>query len=136
MVEAQTQPLKAQMVQQTQQAQVREAQSNIEAFKSTHPDFPKYEQEMLQLMNRMRPGEDMTHQEFLELAYSYVTRGKSNAQTVKETVEQLNRAAANAQASNASQGVTASRVATGPPAGKLPTFREAAEAAARGETWQ
>jgi hypothetical protein len=112
----------------------------MSAFEKAHPDYKTHEDAMMALSERMPPGKGMTEGEYLESLYTLVTHQSTVAATeadverrvaerVKKALGKITTTAATTEAPSAP--VAESHIArrTAQP----PTFREAYEAAKRGE---
>jgi hypothetical protein len=111
-------------------AAARSSQAAMDVFAKKYPDWDKHEEAMVELSRRLPPGEGMSEVEYLESIYFLVTRDKSEGDAVKRTVDRMKKAAGNS--GDRSSTVSKDKVSSRPV--KPPTFKEAAEAALRGET--
>jgi hypothetical protein len=109
-------------------AAAKSSEAAMLTFAKTHPGWEKHEEAMVELSKRLPPGEGMSEPDYLDAIYYLVTSDKSEGSAVKKTVDRMKQAARD---SNADASVSSDKVALR--GAKLPTFREAAEAAKRGE---
>jgi hypothetical protein len=132
-VKAEVDPIRTQQEQATAQALASEAESDLEAFGTRHPDWKSYEQTIVELGNKFQPavGSNMSADEYLDTLYYLASRGKSEAKATSEVVSRLNKAVKSA--SQATQEVKDKNVS--PSAPPNATFKQAWEAAKRGEKW-
>lgn len=106
----------------------RETQSALAALTQRHPDWKDHEQEMVALGEKFPPGQGVTEVEYLDTLYFLATREKQNGEAVRRTVDRMKKSAESAKPPSS---VQESHVAVRPPG--PPSFREAYEAAKRGE---
>lgn len=126
-------------LEEARQAEVREARAaqalgELDAFKAANPDWQKYEPAMLALQSKILPGEGMSEREYLDVLYRHAAYDDRVSAQAAEIVAQNARAAAASAASTPGTPIPSSRVTAAPPSGRA-TFRDAAEAAKRGEVW-
>jgi hypothetical protein len=111
-----TAPIKAQAEHLSLRAAREETAGVMKAFGEQHPDWKDHEAAMFDLSQKLQPT-GMSSPEYLETLYGLATRGERQARE-RET-----------------KGAEASRAASSRPEGRTPTFREAFQAAKRGERW-
>lgn len=133
-IESKIAPIQATHEQAIQNHLISEAQASEARFLAKHPDAKQYEAQIGDYMAKVQPGPDVSDDEFLEMAYAYVTRDVRNAAQVVATVERLTdgNAATAGTGSRASENVP---VASAPPR-EFPSSTEAIAAALRGERWE
>lgn len=124
----------------------RESAAVLESFGKTHPDWQEHEEQMTDLMGKFPPPVDpttgqrvMADADYLDHIYDLATRGlrdkrvtDATKKAADEAVERLRKSAANAEPRTT--GVTGDKVVTSAPA--KAGFKQAAEAAKRGERWE
>lgn len=126
-------------LEEARQTEIREARAaqalgELDAFKTANPDWQKYEPAMLALQSKILPGEGMSEREYLDVLYRHAAYDDRVSAQAAEIVAQNARAAAASAASTPGTPIPSSRVTAAPPSGRA-TFRDAAEAAKRGEVW-
>lgn len=127
-------PIKAQHEQLITDATAAETKATVEAFTAKYPGWEKHEAKMLDIGQRILPGKGMTDIEYMEVLYREATHGISQAETTKKVVEKINRSAKSSEERTA--GVSPERVAHAMPPPEKRGFRDAYEAAKRGEVWE
>lgn len=125
-------PLTQRQEELIQDSAQRESNLALEAFAKKHPDWKKHEGAMVELSEKLQPAKGMSESEYLENLYFLVTREMSSGDEVRRTVDRMRSSASGA--SGKSSSVPGSKVAERP--AKLPSFREAADAALRGERFE
>lgn len=110
----------------------REAENVMKAFTEKHPDWKKHEGRMTQLTRQLPVGEGVSEAEYLEMIYTLATAPGLKGDAAKKAAKRMNEAA---KKSSNDRTVPDSAVSKSP-AGKNPTFGEAAAAAARGEVFE
>lgn len=109
----------------------RELAANLEAFTKRHPDWQQVEPQMVALTKLYPQGPGVKDQDYLESMYILATHNRTVGSRTKETLSRMVKSAETA--SRDASPVAANQVALRP-AG-LPSFRDAAAAAARGERY-
>lgn len=124
----------------------RESAAVLEAFGKTHPDWQEHEERMTELMAMFPLPMDPTtgkpkvpETEYLGTIYDLATKDAREARTqaaikkaADDAVERMRKAATEAEPRT--HGVTGDKVVTSAPA--RAGFKQAAEAAKRGERWE
>ena len=116
-----------------QEAAAAETQSELAAFSKANPGWEKHEAAMVKMGERILPGKGMSTSEYMGILYREVTAGINKAELTKKTVEKINKSAAASE--SPTPGVNTSRVVHALPPPDKRTFRDAFEAAKRGEVW-
>lgn len=116
-----------------QESVMRAAEASKTAWLAKHPDASKHEKAMGEYMLRVTVADDVSDEEFLDMAYSYATRNERASASAQESVDRLNASAA-AQAGNGTAPAGAAPIAPAPPQAN-PTASQAVAAALRNERW-
>lgn len=115
------------------QSAAAETNATMTAFGEKYKGWEKYEPKMLEIARRVQPTDgQMTDYEYMELLYTLARAGETEAESTKRAIQRINGAAEKAESSES--GIPTSRVAPAAPS-KRPTFKQAFEAAKRGEVW-
>lgn len=126
-------PLKQVHEESVVQAKAREAEASVSAFAAKHPDWKQHEAAMAEVMNLYRPGPNVSDGDYLEMAYTLVTRDQRSAQQAQGLVDKIAAAAAHTSGQG-SQAATGADVSDGPPS-EFPSPAQAARAALQGKKW-
>lgn len=106
------------------------ANTVIKDFEKAHPDWKKHEKAMTAMMAKHPPSGKVTEREYLEDIYTLATNRKAIGEKVKKTIAKMTR---NVQRSEGKSRTASDKTVSKGPAGKLPSWDEAAGAALRGE---
>lgn len=104
----------------------------LSAFTKKYPEWQKHEPEMVKLGERFQPGKDVSADEYMESLYLLATKDTFVADGVKKAVERMTNGAKASEGK--SESVADSKVTVARPAN--PSFKDAYEAAKRGERWE
>lgn len=118
------------------EAAAAETKATIEAFNAKHPGWEKHESKMLELGQLFvpAPGSKMTDGDYMEHLFKLATADLSEAERTKKVVDKMNRSANSSE--DRTPGVSKERVVHAiPPPGKR-SFKDAYDAAKRGELWE
>jgi hypothetical protein len=139
-VDAQTKPIKAQQEVIINRAATEETKAVMAGFDAKHPDWKEHEDAMFEIAQTLSP-KGLTEIEYLERCYQLATRDAweknrdaNVANEVKKAVAKIQKGAASTETQTRS--TPESQVRIGPPAGRVPDFQDAYEAAKRGERWE
>lgn len=130
MVSEAIKPLKQDQESLLRESSMRESKTVLDAFAKEHPDWKKHEKAMVAMTKKLPIGEGMTEREYLDNIYFLVTREGKKGDAVKNAAKRM--AASARKGGGESRSVPDSAVSKSP-AGRLPSFGEAAAAARRGE---
>lgn len=133
MIDEAVTPLKAGQDSLEKDSAAREAGTAIKQFERKYPEWKKHEKSMVRLSKQFPPGEGTTEAEYLEGIYHLATRNAKTGDKVQKTIKKMVNNISKSEGRNRS--VSDKNVSKGP-AGKLPSFREAAAAADRGERFE
>ena len=125
-------PLKEGQDQLISDSAQREAEGVLTAFTEKHPDWKKHEARMTELTRQLPVGEGVSEAQYLEMIYTLATAPGLKGDAAKKAAKRMNDAA---RKSSNDRTVPDSAVSKSP-AGKNPSFGEAAAAAARGEVFE
>jgi hypothetical protein len=136
-VAAKVKPLEEGINQQTAQAAKKQSELVLKLFQKKHPDWKKYEPDMLKLARQVVVAKDadMTEDEYLEYLYLIAARRAGKADAAAEAAERMNNAAGKADSTGKTRTAPGKRVQPTAPKRKI-SIRDAMEAAKRGEEWQ
>lgn len=107
---------------------LRESKAVIDAFTKNNPGWQKYEKAMVELSQKLPPGEGMTETEYMDILYTLATRDAAEGDAARRVASRIESNARSTEGRRSS--VPSSRVADAPL--KPPTFREAYLAAKEG----
>lgn len=127
-----TKALEARQEQLTRDVALRNANVALTEFQRRHPDWKKLEPELTAMSKRVKPGESVSELDYMELLYDLVMAGRKVGDAARRTAERMTRSAGNGRA--AAESVTEALISRRPPG--IPTFKEAWEAAKRGERFE
>lgn len=99
-------------------------------FTKSHPGWEKFEPAMVELAKKIQPS-NMSPAEYMDMLYTVVSGESSIAKQVSKTIQRMTKSAASISEASVS-GATPAQVKKSLPEGKLPTLKEAAEAALAG----
>lgn len=131
-VEDKVKPLKSGQDSLISDAAATKAAQVIERFDKKYPDWKKVEGEMTKLSKKMVIGEGMDEFEYMESLYLLATADGKVGDRVRKTVKKMVDNVARSE--GRSRTVSDKTVSRTP--GKLPTFKESAAAAIRGERFE
>lgn len=87
-------PIKEQQEQMRMLGAAKQAEAVTGTFRAKHQDItPEIEQKMVELGQRFQPAEDIDPGEYLDSLYLLATAGRVKAETSKEVVERMKKAA-------------------------------------------
>lgn len=121
-------PIKEELDSVVDSSTAAQARAAVEAFEKAHPDWKKHEKAMVALSKKLPPGEGMTEAEYLDVLYTIATRDTAIGDSVKKVVSRIGKSTGSGDNKG---GVHSGQVATR--SSSLPSFKEAYEAAKRGE---
>ena len=131
-IQQHTAPLRQEQEKLIQDSALREAQTTLDSFGKSHPDWKQHEPAMMKLAEKLQPGPGMPEHEWLEALYTLSTLDQRTADKTKETIARMTKAAATAD--TATTTLAGDKVTTKP--NRPVTMREAYEAAKRGERFE
>ena len=135
-IRAELEPVKKAHAEMAQEAVIADTESTIERFTAKYPEWKQHESKMLEFgaMLVPAPGSKMTDFEFMEKMHTLATSGIAEAEATKKVIAKMNKSAASSE--DRTSGIPKERVAhTMPPKDKR-SFKDAWEAAKRGEVWE
>lgn len=103
-------------------------------FTRSHPGWEKFEPAMVELAKKVQPN-GMNPAEYMDMLYTVVSGESAIAKQVNKVVQRMTKSAAAVSEARVS-GATPAQVKKSLPDGRLPTLKEAAEAALRGERFE
>jgi hypothetical protein len=132
-VKEQTKPLEDEIRASAQQAAQQQANSAMDSFykRNNIPESSRagLEAKLMKKMQQMPAAGDVTIEQYLDDIYYLVNRSATETKVVKETVEKINRNAKGAQRTPGTE-INEDNIKKG---SRIPTLKEAVEAAFRGE---
>jgi hypothetical protein len=131
-VASEVKPLKDQQDVLVSRAAVEQRDAVMTAFEAKYPDWKQHEAAMVELAEKFPPSGKVTELEYLGMIHTLATKDTQAAATVKKTIERMTKGAETTE--RQIPATSASRVKATPPG--VPTFREAYEAAKRGERFE
>lgn len=120
-------PIKEQQERNDQATAVTQSKAVMAEFSTRHPDWKKYEDRMTKIGMEFIPAKAIDPGKYLDMLYRLATEEATEAKATRAAVDRMGRAAAN---TGTAGGTSQGKVATAPR--KVPTFKEAADAAKRG----
>lgn len=129
-VEEKTKDLETRLQENMAREVRRTTDAEVDKFYSTHEDAKDFEKEMAALAKKMPQGEGVDMQEYLENLYIIASKNATGGKIVKETVQRINKNAKNDLGKGAESNTSTIKFGS-----KLPSVREAVNAAARGQRY-
>lgn len=133
-VEAKVAPLKEGVNQVVSENIAAQTEATLKTFSAKYPGWEKYEKAMIAEGQSFLPGPGMDDFKYMEKLYKLVTADVSEAEKAKKVVEKINKSVESSEQKRS--GVSEERVAHALPPPDKRSFREAYEAAKRGEVWE
>lgn len=107
----------------------REVQGELKGLGARHPDWAKYEKDIVSLSYKYLPGRNVSPAEYLDFLYEQATKGKKAAQETKKVIERVTRSVAASESADSGAATTS----VTPEVPKKPSLEESYKMALRGQ---